>query len=116
MTCKTCCCQVFCCWSSATTEDLATASFAGQQETFNNVRGNRNLLKAVSKCFASLYTARAVYYRHKQGFDKANALLSVVVQKMIDSEKSGVMFTKNPSNGNDEIIIEAVFGLGEGIV
>jgi pyruvate,water dikinase len=102
--------------SSATTEDLATASFAGQQETFTNVRGSKNLLIAVRKCFASLYTARAVYYRHKQGFDKANALLSVVIQKMINSEKSGVMFTKNPSNGNDEIIIEAVFGLGEGIV
>ena len=102
--------------SSATTEDLAAASFAGQQETFTNVRGKRQLIKAVKKCFASLFTARAVYYRHKKGFDKANALLSVVVQRMINSEKSGVMFTKNPANGKDEIIIEAVYGLGEGIV
>jgi pyruvate,water dikinase len=102
--------------SSATTEDLADASFAGQQETFTNVKGEKELIKAVKKCFASLYTPRAIYYRHKKGFDKANALLSVVIQKMIDSEKSGVMFTKNPANGNDEIIIEAVFGLGEGIV
>ncbi len=102
--------------SSATTEDLAAASFAGQQETFTNVRGKKALIEAVKKCFASLYTARAVYYRHKQGFDKANALLSVVVQRMINSAKSGVMFTKNPSNAADEIIIEAVFGLGEGIV
>jgi pyruvate,water dikinase len=102
--------------SSATTEDLAAASFAGQQETFTNIRGKKQLLEAVKKCFASLYTARAVYYRHKQGFDKANALLSVVVQRMINSDKSGVMFTKNPSTAKDEIIIESVFGLGEGIV
>jgi pyruvate,water dikinase len=102
--------------SSATTEDLEGASFAGQQETFTNIKGEKELINAVKKCFASLYTARAVYYRHKKGFDKANALLSVVVQKMIGSDKSGVMFTKNPMNGNDEIIIEAVFGLGEGIV
>jgi pyruvate,water dikinase len=102
--------------SSATTEDLADASFAGQQETFTNIKGNKSLLNAVKKCFASLYTARAVYYRHKKGFAKANALLSVVVQKMINSEKSGVIFTKNPMNKKDEIIIEAVFGLGEGIV
>jgi len=102
--------------SSATTEDLAAASFAGQQETFTNVRGKKELILAVKKCFASLYTARAIYYRHKQGFDKANALLSVVIQRMINSAKSGVMFTKNPSTAADEIIIEAVFGLGEGIV
>jgi len=102
--------------SSATTEDLADASFAGQQETFTNINGKKELIKAVKKCFASLYTARAVYYRHKKGFDKANALLSVVVQRMISSEKSGVMFTKDPMSGKNEIIIEAVFGLGEGIV
>ena len=102
--------------SSATAEDLAGASFAGQQETFTNVRGKRELIKAVKKCFASLYTPRAIYYRNKKGFDKTETLLCVVIQKMIASEKSGVMFTKNPANGNDEIIIEAVFGLGEGIV
>ena len=102
--------------SSATTEDLAGASFAGQQETYTNIKGEKPLFNAVKHCFASLYTARADYYRHKKGFDKANALLSVVVQKMINSEKSGVMFTKNPTTGKNEIIIEAVFGLGEGIV
>jgi len=102
--------------SSATTEDLAGASFAGQQETFTNILGEKSLLEAVKKCFASLFTARAVYYRHKKGFDKANALLSVVVQRMINSDKSGVMFTKNPMTHNNEIVIEAVFGLGEGIV
>jgi len=102
--------------SSATTEDLATASFAGQQDTYTNIKGNSELIKAVKRCFASLYTARAVYYRHKKGFAKANALLAVVVQKMVQSQKSGVIFTKNPMTQEDEIIIEAVFGLGEGIV
>jgi pyruvate,water dikinase len=102
--------------SSATTEDLSTASFAGQQETYTSVKGNKQLIESIKKCFASLYTARAVYYRKKKGFKESEALLSVVVQKMINSEKSGVMFTKNPMNGNDEVVIEAVFGLGEGIV
>ena len=102
--------------SSATTEDLATASFAGQQESFTNIKGKEELIKAVKKCFASLYTARAVYYRHKKGFEKSNALLAVVVQKMVNSEKSGVMFTQNPMTLQEELVIEAVFGLGEGIV
>lgn len=102
--------------SSATTEDLATASFAGQQETYTNVKGNKELILAVKKCFASLYTARAVYYRKKKGFKESEALLSAVVQKMVNSDKSGVIFTKNPVSGADEIIVEAVFGLGEGIV
>jgi len=102
--------------SSATTEDLATASFAGQQDTYTNIKGDKQLVDAVKRCFASLYTARAVYYRHKKGFEKANALLAVVVQKMVNSDKSGVVFTKNPINMNNEIIVEAVFGLGEGIV
>ena len=102
--------------SSATTEDLATASFAGQQETFTNIKGNKELILAVKKCFASLYTARAIYYRYKKGFKEGEALLSVVVQKMINSERSGVAFTKNPMTGANEVMIEAVFGLGEGIV
>ncbi len=102
--------------SSATTEDLAEASFAGQQETFLNVKGNSQLLSAIKKCFSSLYTPRAIYYRNKQGFKNSKALLAVVVQKMINSDKSGVMFTKNPMQDDDSMIIEAVFGLGEGIV
>jgi pyruvate,water dikinase len=102
--------------SSATTEDLSTASFAGQQETYTNIKGNKNLIEAIKKCFASLYTGRAVYYRKKKGFKESEALLSVVVQKMINSDKSGVIFTKNPVNNENEIVIEAVFGLGEGIV
>ncbi len=102
--------------SSATTEDLSTASFAGQQETFLNVKGNAELLESVRKCFASLFTARAIYYRKKKGFEHEKSFIAVVVQKMVNSDKSGVMFTINPLNNTDEIVIEAVFGLGEGIV
>ncbi len=102
--------------SSATTEDLADASFAGQQETFLNVKGNEILLMSVKKCFASLFTARAVYYRKKKGFFHEQSYLSVIVQKMIDSQKSGVVFSKNPLKNDNTIMIEAVFGLGEGIV
>jgi len=102
--------------SSATTEDLVTASFAGQQDSFLNIKGDKQLLEHIKKCFSSLYTARAIYYRKKQGFKEGEALLSVVVQKMIDSEKSGVIFSKDPTNKSQNIIVEAVYGLGEGIV
>ena len=102
--------------SSATTEDLAEASFAGQQDTYVNVKGNQDLIKHIKKCFASLFTSRATYYRNKQGFKHENAYLAVVVQKMVDSDKSGVMFSKDPTTKSDNIIIEAVWGLGEGIV
>ena len=102
--------------SSATTEDLAEASFAGQQDTYLNIKGETNLIEAIKRCFASLFTSRATYYRNKKGFKHEEASLAVVVQKMVDSAKSGVMFSKDPSYKNDNIIIEAVFGLGEGIV
>ena len=101
--------------SSATTEDLKDASFAGQQDSFVNVRGNEDLIENVKKCFASLYTARAAYYRHKKGYMEG-ALLAAVIQKMVNSDKSGVIFSQNPAFKNDNITIEAVFGLGEGIV
>ena len=102
--------------SSATAEDLEDASFAGQQETFLNVKGNDELLESVKKCFASLFTSRATYYRQKKGFKHMETKLAVIVQKMVNSDKSGVIFSKDPSYKNDNIIIEAVFGLGEGIV
>jgi len=102
--------------SSATMEDLVDASFAGQQETFLNVKGADSLIESVKKCFASLFTARAVYYRKKKGFANEKGYLAVVVQRMIDSQKSGVMFSKNPLKNDGNIVIEAVFGLGEGIV
>ena len=102
--------------SSATTEDLADASFAGQHESFLNVKGDTQLLEHVKKCFSSLYTPRAIYYRNKKGFKEEDSLLAVVVQKMIDSEKSGVVFSRNPVGDENEVAVEAVFGLGEGIV
>jgi len=102
--------------SSATTEDLAEASFAGQQESFLNVKGKEELLSHIKKCIASLFTPRATYYRHKQGFSHEQSSLAVVVQKMVDSSKSGVIFSKNPAQKSDDIIIESVWGLGEGIV
>ncbi|PJA70202.1 phosphoenolpyruvate synthase [Candidatus Pacearchaeota archaeon CG_4_9_14_3_um_filter_35_19] len=102
--------------SSATTEDLADASFAGQQETFLSVKGDEELLEKVRRCFSSLFTPRATFYRQKKGFEHNKAYLAVVIQKMIDSEKSGVMFSKNPLKDDGNVIIEAVFGLGEGIV
>ena len=102
--------------SSATTEDLADASFAGQQESFLNVKGRTDLIINIKKCFASLFTSRAVYYRWKKGYEHTKASLAVVIQRMIDSDKSGVIFSKDPTNRTDNVILEAVFGLGEGIV
>jgi len=102
--------------SSATTEDLADASFAGQQDTYLNIKGKAQLLDSIKKCFASLFTSRATYYRNKKGFAHEKSSLAVVVQKMVDAGKSGVIFSKDPSFKNDNIIIEAVWGLGEGIV
>jgi len=101
--------------SSATAEDLPTASFAGQQATFLNVKGIKDLIDAVKKCWASLYEPRAIFYRVKQGV--AEASICVIIQRMVLSvEKSGVMFTINPVTGNDEVIIEATWGLGEMLV
>lgn len=102
--------------SSATAEDLPEASFAGQQETYLNVHGNQELLNAVKNCWASLFTARATYYRKKQGFKTEKVGISVIIQKMVNSEVSGIMFTADPTGDKSKIIIEAGFGLGEAIV
>jgi pyruvate,water dikinase len=101
--------------SSATAEDLPDASFAGQQETFLNVDRDE-LLARIKRCWASLFTQRAIYYRDEQGFSHEDVDIAVVVQQMIDAEKSGVMFTKHPSTGEDELIVEAAWGLGEAVV
>ncbi|MFQ3293301.1 MAG: pyruvate,water dikinase [Halobacteriales archaeon] len=101
--------------SSATAEDLPDASFAGQQETFLNVTGER-LLERVRECWASLFTQRAIYYRQQQGFDHSAVNIAVVVQEMVDAEKSGVMFTSHPSTGAPKVIVEAAWGLGEAVV
>jgi len=103
--------------SSATAEDLPGASFAGQQETFLNVNSTKNLVEHVRKCWASLFTSRAIYYRKKQGFNIDKVAIAVVVQKMVNSEISGIVFTANPITNNlDEIVLEAGYGLGEAIV
>ena len=102
--------------SSATAEDSSTASFAGQQESFLNIKGREDLIEAVKKCFASLFTARSVYYRVKKGFKHENVLIAVIIQEMVNADKSGVIFSKNPVDDTGNIVIEAVFGLGEGIV
>jgi phosphohistidine swiveling domain-containing protein len=103
--------------SSATAEDLSGASFAGQQETYLNVRGEEALLEAVKNCWASLWTARAIAYRARQGIDPASVSLAVVVQRMVESEAAGVMFTANPTNGlRSEVAISAAWGLGESVV
>src|SRR5215217_5587490 len=103
--------------SSATAEDLAGASFAGHQETYLNVRGAEALLEAVKNCWASLWMARAIAYRAHQGIDPAIVSLAVVVQRMVESEAAGVMFTANPANGRrNEAAISAAWGLGEAVV
>jgi len=102
--------------SSATTEDLSTASFAGQQETFLNVRSNEELIEAIKHCWASLFTARAIYYRERKGFEHSKSFIAVIVQRMVNADKAGVIFTVNPSTNKEEIVIEACFGLGEGVV
>ena len=103
--------------SSATAEDLPDASFAGQQETYLNVRGAEAVLTQIRNCYASLWGNRAVCYRSNQGYDQLSVALAVVIQKMVESEKAGVLFTVNPINRNpDEMQINASYGLGESVV
>jgi len=103
--------------SSATAEDLPDASFAGQQETYLNVRGINELLEKTIKCWSSLFTPRAIFYRTEKGFKHENVLISVGVQKMVNSKSAGVIFTINPVTGQqDQIIIEGNWGLGEAVV
>ena len=102
--------------SSATAEDLKFASFAGQQSTFLNIKSERQLLLAIKKCWASLFNTNAVYYRESYGLGNTKVKIAVVVQKLIESKKSGVMFTVNPVTKKDEIVIEAALGLGELVV
>ena len=103
--------------SSATAEDLPEASFAGQQSTFLNVQGPSNVVEAVQKCWASLFEARAIFYRNEQRFDHSKLGIAVVVQRMVQSEISGVAFTAEPlSSDEKKIVIEAAYGLGEAVV
>jgi pyruvate,water dikinase len=103
--------------SSATAEDLADASFAGQQETFLNIRTADAVLKNVVKCWSSLFTPRAIFYRNEKGFEHEKVFISVGIQKMVNSRAAGVMFTLNPVTGEiDQIVIEGNYGLGEAVV
>lgn len=103
--------------SSATAEDLPTASFAGQQDTYLNLIGKEAILTHISKCWASLFTERAVIYRLQNGFDHRKVHLAVVVQKMIFPQAAGILFTADPVTGHRKVVsIDASFGLGEAIV
>ena len=103
--------------SSATAEDLPEASFAGQQETYLNMHGEAMVLDAVKRCWASLWTARAIAYRTRQGIAPDSVVLAVVVQELVPADASGVLFTANPISGKrDEMMITASWGLGEAIV
>jgi pyruvate,water dikinase len=103
--------------SSATAEDLPDASFAGQQETYLNVKGPVELIGKVVKCWSSLFTPRAIFYRNEKGFAHEKVFISVGIQKMVNSRAAGVMFTINPVTGQtDEIVIEGNYGLGETVV
>ncbi|MEW6329615.1 MAG: phosphoenolpyruvate synthase, partial [Candidatus Micrarchaeota archaeon] len=103
--------------SSATAEDLPDASFAGQQATFLNEKGGENVAVAVQKCWASLFEPRAIFYRAEKGYDHLKVGIAVVVQEMIQAERSGVMFTVDPvSNDASKIVIESAYGLGEIVV
>lgn len=103
--------------SSATAEDLPTASFAGQQDTYLNIMGKEAILKHISKCWASLFTERAVIYRLQNGFDHRKVCLSVVVQKMVFPQAAGILFTADPVTSNRKVLsIDAGFGLGEALV
>ncbi|MBI4779815.1 MAG: phosphoenolpyruvate synthase [Oscillatoriophycideae cyanobacterium NC_groundwater_1537_Pr4_S-0.65um_50_18] len=103
--------------SSATAEDLPTASFAGQQDTYLNIIGKNAILTHISKCWASLFTERAVIYRIQNGFDHRKVYLSVIIQKMIFPQAAGILFTADPVTGNRKVVsIDASFGLGEALV
>ncbi|MCX6008176.1 MAG: phosphoenolpyruvate synthase [Chloroflexi bacterium] len=103
--------------SSATAEDLPDASFAGQQRTFLNIQGEDSVVKAVQGCWASLFESRAIFYRNEQGYDHFQVGIAVPVQRMIQSEAAGVLFTVEPlTSDRSKILIEGIFGLGEAIV
>ena len=102
--------------SSATAEDLEGASFAGLQDTYLNITGTAQVVAAVRKCWGSLFTPRVLIYRHRKGFDQGAVRLAVLIQKMVDATVSGILFTRDPNTGENHMIVEAGWGLGEAIV
>ncbi|WP_371069603.1 phosphoenolpyruvate synthase [Sediminibacillus sp. JSM 1682029] len=109
--------QAYAVRSSATAEDLPDASFAGQQETYLNIKGQESILHYIRKCWASLFTERAVIYRMQNGFGHGQVYLSVIIQQMVFPQSSGILFTADPVTSNRKLVsIDAGFGLGEGLV
>jgi len=103
--------------SSATAEDLPTASFAGQMDSFLFIRGTENVIKSIKKTFSSMFSPRAIYYRNEKGFDHFSVKIGITIQRMLSPKSAGVMFTLNPVDGNTDIIyIEGSWGVGETIV
>jgi pyruvate, water dikinase len=102
--------------SSATLEDMEGASFAGLQDTYLNVAGVDSVLEAIRKCWGSLFTPRVLVYRQRKGFDHSAVKLAVLIQKMVDASVSGILFTRDPNTGENHMIVEAGYGLGEAIV
>ncbi|HAG98050.1 MAG TPA: pyruvate, phosphate dikinase, partial [Ktedonobacter sp.] len=103
--------------SSATAEDLPELSFAGQQETYLNMRGEAMVLDAIKRCWASLWTARAIGYRARSGIAHEEVSLAVVVQELVLADAAGILFTTNPlTDERDQVMINAAWGLGEAIV
>ena len=103
--------------SSATAEDLPTASFAGQMDSFLFIRGTENVIKSIKKTFSSMFSPRAIYYRNEKGFNHFSVKISITIQRMLSPKSAGVMFTLNPVDGNTDIIyIEGSWGVGETIV
>ncbi|WP_407454745.1 phosphoenolpyruvate synthase [Methanobrevibacter sp.] len=102
--------------SSATAEDLPEASFAGQQDTFLHVSGDDEVIEYIRRCWASLFEARAIFYREENNFEHSKVYIAVVVQKMANADKAGVMFTAHPSTGEEIALIEGSWGLGESVV
>lgn len=103
--------------SSANAEDLPDLSFAGQQETFLNVKGAADVLDGVQKCWSSLWTPQALNYRHQNGIDQSRVAMSIVVQQMVSSDVAGIVFTANPATGErSEIVVNSSYGLGEAVV
>ncbi|MFA5857271.1 MAG: PEP/pyruvate-binding domain-containing protein [Candidatus Pacearchaeota archaeon] len=100
--------------SSGISEDSINSSFAGQNESYLNVKGDRKIIEAIKKCYISLYSPRSIYYRKIKGIKESS--MAIIIQKMVDSKKSGVIFSKDPINQKNNLIIESIFGFGEGLL
>lgn len=101
---------------SPSIEGLEDVSDAGHEENFFNIKGDKNLIDCIKRCYSSFFSTKSIYYRHKKGIKENKFCLAVIIQKMLDSQKSGIVFSKSPLETNDDIVIEAIYGLTEGII